>query len=67
MVGQLVEEDLEGSSYGIFEILSWHLLGETEENHKKGSVRIASVPAEIQTTNLPNTSLMCYLSDTLLG
>jgi hypothetical protein len=36
------------------------LLGWTEENHKKKTVKMAAVPAEIQTKYIPNTSLEHY-------
>jgi hypothetical protein len=44
-----------------FDILSWHLSGTAKEDHEN-PVRIAPVPAKIQTGHL-NTSLQCcYLS-----
>jgi hypothetical protein len=39
----------------LFEVLSQHLPGETEENHKK-CVRITGVPVEIQTEHNPITN-----------
>jgi hypothetical protein len=56
---------LEGSSYAIFEILSWHLLGRTEENHKKAQ---PEWPVSQQRFK-PRTShiLECYLYDDILG
>jgi hypothetical protein len=34
---------------------------------ERPSVRIVSIPAEIQTEHLPNTSLQCYLQINLFG
>jgi hypothetical protein len=51
--------DLKGSGRGLFQELSRHLPGRTEENTKT-SVRIAGVPAKIQTKDHPNTSLNRY-------
>jgi hypothetical protein len=42
-------QDLEGSGQGPIKVLSWHLTGGNEENHKKTSARIASVSAKTQT------------------
>jgi hypothetical protein len=39
-----------GSFLGLIEILSWYLPGETEGNHI--NLRIAGVPADIQTEHL---------------
>jgi hypothetical protein len=33
-----IRKDLEGNSHGLIKVLSWHLPGKTEENHKKTSV-----------------------------
>jgi hypothetical protein len=30
-----MSDDLEGSSHGLIQVLSWNLLGETKENHEK--------------------------------
>jgi hypothetical protein len=30
---EIIGMDLEGSGYGLIEVLSWYLYGETEENH----------------------------------
>jgi hypothetical protein len=44
---------VEGSGHGlIFKVLSQHLPGETEENYKKTSVRIAGLQAKFE----PRTS-----------
>jgi hypothetical protein len=51
-----IERDLEGSSCGLIDVLSWHLCGGTKENHENLS-RVVSVPAEIQTEYRLNTSL----------
>jgi hypothetical protein len=45
---------MEGSEHGL---LSRHLPGQTEENHKK-LVRLMGVPAEIRTRHLSNASQM---------
>jgi hypothetical protein len=52
-----MNDTLEESDRGIIEVFSRHLLGETAENHKKISVRIACVPAEIRTEHIPNRNL----------
>jgi hypothetical protein len=44
----------------LIQVLSWHLPGGTEENHKN-PVRMAGVQAEIRTKNLSNKSLQHYL------
>jgi hypothetical protein len=36
----------------LIEVLTWHLLGGSDENKWKTSVRIAGVSAEIRTENL---------------
>jgi hypothetical protein len=41
---------LEGNCTSLFKVLSQNLIEWTEKNHKKTSVRIAGVPAEIRTT-----------------
>jgi hypothetical protein len=48
-----MNDELERSESGLMMILSWHLPGEAEVNHKKN----LSVPAKIQNENLLNTSL----------
>jgi hypothetical protein len=48
-------KDLEGSNFGLIKLLCWHLPGGT-----KTSVRIASVPAGIQTKDIQNIRLGCY-------
>jgi hypothetical protein len=42
-----VGKDLEGSGYYLIELLSWHLIGGTEENYEKKSVSRVGVAAEI--------------------
>jgi hypothetical protein len=54
-------KDLEGSGYGLTELLSQHL----PEKHKKkamqqSSVSIAGVPFKFRTEHLPNTIQTCY-------
>jgi hypothetical protein len=41
-----MRKDLEGKAHGLIEVLSWHLCGQTEENHEI-SLRISGVPFEI--------------------
>jgi hypothetical protein len=40
--------------HGLMKALAEHLPGGTEENHKKMTVGIASIPAEIRTEHLLN-------------
>jgi hypothetical protein len=47
---------LQGSSFSLTELSSWHLPGETEEK----PVRIAIVLTKIQAQHLQNTSLEHY-------
>jgi hypothetical protein len=63
--GRMMDEwwigrDLEGSCHIQIEVLSLHLPGGTEENHKKTSVRKAGAPAKIWTEHLLHTSLEPY-------
>jgi hypothetical protein len=51
---------LEGSGHDLIGVLSQHLLGGTEKNYKK-PVRIADVPAKIQTKHLQNTVFIFVL------
>jgi hypothetical protein len=53
---QSIRNDLEGSVYGLVDILSRTFLGRNKESHEKPQVKIASVPVEIQTEYLPKTS-----------
>jgi hypothetical protein len=49
---------VEGSSHGQFEVLSWHLPGGTEENHKNFN---QNNPCHSQDSNQPPpTNIMCY-------
>jgi hypothetical protein len=50
-----MEKDLKGSGCGLIQVLSSHMPGESNKNHKKKTVRTASVPAKIQTDHLLNT------------
>jgi hypothetical protein len=52
-------KDLEGNGGSVIEVPSLKLPGRTEENHKN-SVMIAGDPDEIQTEDLPNSSLAHY-------
>ena len=47
-VEQLTGKDLEGSDCGIIRVLSWHLLGVSEEKHEVFQARIPNVLAAIQ-------------------
>jgi hypothetical protein len=60
------EKHLEGSCHDLIEVLSWHLPGGTDENHRK-SVMIADAPPEIQTKYFLNASLGHYLQTNLFG
>jgi hypothetical protein len=57
--------DLEGSSHGLFEVLSWHLPEVTVENHE--ILMIVGAPAKIRTEYLPNTNLQRYFLINLFG
>jgi hypothetical protein len=46
---------MEGSIYGLIQVLFWYLPGKTEEHHEK-SLRIAGISAEIRAKLLPDTS-----------
>jgi hypothetical protein len=59
MVGQLMDDDLEGSSHGLTEALSWHFSGGIKKPHRT-AVRTASVPTKIAKEHLPDTSLESY-------
>jgi hypothetical protein len=61
-----IRKDFKGDDRDLIEVLSRHLPGGTEENYET-SVRIASVPAEIRTEHIPNTSLERYRYTNLLG
>jgi hypothetical protein len=61
-----VSKDLEGSSHRLIKVLSQNLSRGADENHKRTSVRIASVPAKIQTGHLPSTRLDHYFYNNLL-
>jgi hypothetical protein len=52
---------MEGSGQSLIELFPQKLPGGTEANHKKKPVIIASILAEIQTEDLPNTNLQLYL------
>jgi hypothetical protein len=56
-------EHLEGSGYGIIDVLSRHLSGGNEKNWKS-SVCVAGITAEIRNENFPNGSkgIHCYVS-----
>jgi hypothetical protein len=54
-----LNDDLEGSSQGITEILSHNLPEGTEQNHER-PIRIANVPAKIRNEQLLNKSQECY-------
>jgi hypothetical protein len=45
-------QDLEGSDYGVIEVLSWNLDGGTEKSHQK-PLRISGVLANTQTGQPP--------------
>jgi hypothetical protein len=53
-------KDLEGSGYGVIEVLFQNLPGE-RGRPVKTSVRIAGVPSKIRTEHLPNTYLEVYI------
>jgi hypothetical protein len=55
MISELV---LEGSGYGLIEVLSRNLFGGREENHANLS-QDRLVPAKNQTGHLPNTCMEC--------
>jgi hypothetical protein len=42
-----MKDDLEGSGHGPFNVLYRHLPRETEENHEKPQIKVASLWAEI--------------------
>jgi len=48
-VEQLTGKDLEGSDCDIIRVMSWHLLGVSEEKHEVFQVRVPNVLAAIQT------------------
>jgi hypothetical protein len=47
-------KDSEGRGCGLSEVLYQHFPGGTQENHE--NLKITAVPAEIRTTQLPNTN-----------
>jgi hypothetical protein len=51
-VEQLTGKDLEGSDSGIIRVLSWHLLGVSEEKHEVFQARIPNVLSAIQTGHI---------------
>jgi hypothetical protein len=51
----------------LIEALPRHFSGGPKEYHKKNSVRIASIEAEVQTENLQNTSVERYRYVNILG
>jgi hypothetical protein len=55
---------MEGSGHGLNKALSQNIPRGTEEKHKIPGV--ASVPPEVQTSHLSNTSLEYYLQTILL-
>jgi hypothetical protein len=57
---------LEGSSYGLIEVLSWYLPEGTKENYEM-FVRITSIPPDIRTQHIPNRCSEHYCYTNLLG
>lgn len=57
---------MEGRIQDLIKLLSWNLLGGTEENFET-LVRITSVLAEIQMEHLLNTNVEHYYYTNLLG
>jgi hypothetical protein len=47
VVQMMTGKDLEGSSHSLIEVLTWHLSGRTDENHKNTPVMIPSVPTKL--------------------
>jgi hypothetical protein len=57
----------EGSGHVLMEVISMHLSRDTEENHKKASLRIVGISAKIRNRRLLSASLVRCCYTRLLG